>query len=202
MKANLPMSHSDMKLHVTNDSKMKELILHVATASENDENFGAVKLNKILFYADFLSYLKRGVSITGQEYFALDEGPAPRRLVPIREQMKQKGEIAIKTVNRFGFPQNRIVALREPDYSKLDAEDIAIVNAIIERLRGKTGKEVTNDSHRFAGWIAAFSKGEKTTIPYSMVLFDPVGFFGFEPPAIPQSLVAYGKRLEKELKAA
>ena len=65
---------------VPNDQKMKELILHVAIASDKDERFGAVKLNKILFYGDFLSYFRRGRSITNHEYFAIREGPAPRQI--------------------------------------------------------------------------------------------------------------------------
>src|SRR5450631_2039149 len=81
------------------DGKMEEIILHVAKESEKDDKFGAVKLNKILFYADFLSYLKRGKSITGQEYFALEEGPAPQRLLPIRQKMVKGGDLAIQNID-------------------------------------------------------------------------------------------------------
>jgi hypothetical protein len=35
------------------DEKLRELILYVSTLSENDPNFGAAKLNKLLFYTDF-----------------------------------------------------------------------------------------------------------------------------------------------------
>lgn len=48
--------------------KLRELVLYVCTASEGDESFGSVKLNKLLFYSDFLSYLQHGIPITGQEY--------------------------------------------------------------------------------------------------------------------------------------
>jgi len=189
----------------TNDSKMQELILHVAITSENDPNFGAVKLNKILFYADFLSYLRRGRSVTDQEYFALEEGPAPVRLVPIREKMKAREDIAIKRVNRFGLPQQRIEALRPPDYSKLGAEDIEIANLVLGQLKNKNGRDVTDASHQFAGWQIAFGKGERTRIPYGIVRFDPTGFLspigitGFEVPPLPQELIDYGHKLDKRL---
>src|SRR5258705_13086147 len=94
-----------MNFHPSDDSKMKELILYVAKASQDDFSFGAVKLNKLLFYADFLSYLRRGKSITDQEYFALREGPAPRRFLPIREEMKNSGEIAIQSVTWGTLPK-------------------------------------------------------------------------------------------------
>ena len=35
--------------------KLKELVLVVAQLCADDRNFGAVKLNKLLFFADFLA---------------------------------------------------------------------------------------------------------------------------------------------------
>ena len=63
-----------------NDTKMRELILYVASKSQHDPKFGSTKLNKILFFADFAFYFKHGRSVTGQEYMRLKHGPAPRRL--------------------------------------------------------------------------------------------------------------------------
>jgi len=37
------------------ERKFKELILYVADKCSDDPDFGAVKLNKILFYSDFYS---------------------------------------------------------------------------------------------------------------------------------------------------
>ena len=178
---------------------MRELILHVSQASDQDEKFGAQKLNKILFYADFMSYLVRGKSITGQEYFALEEGPAPKRLLPIREDMKDKGEIAIKKVNYFGFPQERVVALRMPDYKKLESQDVAFVDLVIGKLRDMNGREVSELSHNFAGWKIAWAKGPKTPIPYSIARFDIESFFGIQPPQLPENLVKHGKALHRKL---
>jgi hypothetical protein len=76
------------------DSKFRELILLIARESEGDPRFGSIKLNKLLFYADFVAYQHLGKPITGQEYFALPQGPAPRYMVPIREKMEADGDIA------------------------------------------------------------------------------------------------------------
>lgn len=184
---------------VQGDVKMRELILHVAQASDQDEKFGAQKLNKILFYADFLSYLVRGESITGQQYFALEEGPAPKRLLPIREAMKARGEIAIKKANYFGFPQERVVPLRSPDYKKLDSQDVAFVDLVIGKLRDMNGREVSEKSHDFAGWRIAWEKGPKTPIPYSIARFDLESFFGIQAPSLPASLVNHAKALHRKL---
>ncbi|HWW02152.1 MAG TPA: Panacea domain-containing protein [Candidatus Acidoferrum sp.] len=189
-----------MKLVLPNDDKLKELILYVSTQSVDDTWFGAVKLNKILFYADFLSYLKRGESITGQEYFALREGPAPKRMLPITDKMISDGEFAYQLLD-VGMPhrQKKPIALRPPDLKKLRAEDIAIVNEVIDKLRGMNGTQTSEMSHRFAGYVAAFAQGEKTKIPYSTVRFDTKEFWGIETPPLSQKLISYGKQLAKKL---
>src|SRR5439155_9187006 len=115
------------------DAKMKELILHVASLSQDDENFGAVKLNKILFFADFLMYLKRGNSITEQVYFAIDEGPAPRRLLPIRDGLISSGAVALQKTDFHGFTQERIVVLKQVQYKHLSAEEVAMADWVINR---------------------------------------------------------------------
>ena len=52
--------------------RMAELIVYIADLCQEDPTFGATKLNKILFYADFASYAKYGRPITGQEYQRLE----------------------------------------------------------------------------------------------------------------------------------
>jgi len=162
--------------------------------SANDEKFGAVKLNKLLFYSDFISFVKRGRAITDQVYFALREGPAPRRLLPIRKEMENAREIEIVSVDRFGFPQHRIIAKR---LARLGPEDAAIARTVVQTLAPMSGKDVTDLSHKFAGWKAAFSEGEGTEIPYQSVGFDLEGFFGgvfpFDPPS------AISKELKQKL---
>jgi uncharacterized phage-associated protein len=177
------------------DEKLRELVLHVAKASRKDEKFGAVKLNKILFYADFLSYLRRGRSITGQDYFALQEGPAPKHMYPIQQRMKDDGDIAIQETDiGLSRPRTRTVALREPNYSVLEAEEVALVDEIIEKFWKKSGTDLSKLSHKFAGWKIAMEQGEKTIIKYSMAQFDAENLVGWEPPAIPGDFIEYGRQ--------
>jgi hypothetical protein len=193
-----------MKTNGPSDTtKMKELILYVATASAQDANFGAVKLNKVLFFADFLAYLRRGRAITGQEYFALQEGPAPHQLRPLRDEMERDRDIAIQKFELGGHlhPLTKVVPLRSPNYSRLEAEELVIVNEVIERLKDLNGKQVSDLSHKFAGWKIAFELGEKTTIPYSAALYDPEGLWGVDVPPLPQALIDYGKELAAKFAA-
>lgn len=189
-------------MKVTDHVKLRELILHIAKKSAGDSQFGAVKLNKILFYADFLSRLRRRKSITGEEYFAIKEGPAPQQMKPVTEKMISDQVFAFQLIDvGLPHPKKRPIALRPPDYDKLEAEDIAIADEVIEKFQSKNGKALSNLSHQFAGYIAAYADGEKTLIPHSTVNFDTKGFWGIDLPPIPEDLVSYGKGLAKKLKS-
>lgn len=155
-----------MILQAPDDRKLKELMLYVADKSECDPSFGAVKLNKILFYSDFLMYLKLRESITGQEYMKLEHGPAPRRLLPLQEELISEGAAAVKETDYFGYPQKRLVALRIPDLSLFTGTDIAEVDKVINALWDLNGTQASELSHRFPGWKAA---ALRETIPYSTV---------------------------------
>lgn len=150
-----------------NDTKLKELILFIALHSEGDKRFGATKLNKLLFFADFLAYLYLGKPITGHEYQALPKGPAPRYLMPIREAMEVDKDIAIQKIDFYGREQHKIFALREPDLSLFTAEEIELVHHIIEECWNKRANDISDDSHRFVGWALA---GPGETIPYEVAL--------------------------------
>lgn len=149
-----------------NDAKLKELILYVAKQSESDQDFGKTKLNKILFYSDFIAYGRTGGSITGHEYQKLANGPAPRRFLPILEEMQKSGDCSEQERKYFGYTQKRVVALREPDLSNFSGEEVAIVEDVLRMLRGVSASDISKVSHEFVGW-QAFDIGD--VIPYSTV---------------------------------
>lgn len=149
------------------NQKMKELILHISIRSESDEYFGATKLNKLLFYSDFDAYLKFQTPITGQEYMALEQGPVPRKLVPIRTEMMAQKELLIITRDIFGYEQQKPIALRAPRLDVFSAREIALVDKVIADFWHKTATQVSQDSHYFIGWKLAKLKER---IPYQVAL--------------------------------
>jgi hypothetical protein len=151
--------------------KFKELILYVAQESEGDSTFGVTKLNKILFFCDFLSYRAYGESITGQRYFKLTFGPAPRALVPVVNELVEEGACIKVKRSHFGLPQEKIIAAREANLEVFRAKEIALVDFVLRQLRDNDATQVSDLSHQFVGWRLA---GEKEDIPYETVfLGDP-----------------------------
>jgi hypothetical protein len=147
--------------------KLQELILYISMRSEGDEGFGKVKLNKLLFFSDFLSYLYHGTSITGQDYQALQQGPAPKAMLPVLNAMEKRGEVAIRDKEYHGRKQQRVFSLRPPDTNSFTTQEIALVDEVIAKHWGQNGTDVSEKSHKFVGWALA-KQGE--IIPYSVAM--------------------------------
>jgi hypothetical protein len=140
------------------ESKLAELIVYIAAKCQLHARFGATKLNKILFYADFLSYQERGKAITGAEYQKLPHGPAPVRLKPVEEALISSMAVVKQETSLFAgskYIEKRLIALRQPNLSMFDGEEIALVDSVIDQMKDLTGKDVSDISHGFLGWQLA-----------------------------------------------
>ena len=155
-----------MNIQDFKEDKFKELILHIARRCENDPTFGAVKLNKVLFFSDFFAYMQLGQSITEAEYIKLEHGPAPRLMMPIRDEMEKQDDIVVIQRERFGYQQSRVISRRDADLSSFMAAEIALVDTIIDAVKEANATNLSDMTHVLLGWkIAAL----KTVIPYESV---------------------------------
>lgn len=148
------------------EDKFKELVLYIADKCSSDPFFGAVKLDKALFYSDFLAYAIIGKPITCAEYVALEHGPGPKLLAPIREAMEEAKDIVVQKRDRFGKTQIRVIPCREVNLSVFSAAEVALVDKILEAIAGHSATELSEFSHLEYGWKVA---QYKETIPYETV---------------------------------
>ena len=148
-------------------------MLHVAARCQNDPTFGATKLNKILFFSDFSSFLRTGKPVTGAIYMRQNNGPVPRRLVPAREELIDKKRAVIQKNELWnGMVQNRLIALDKADLSQFTKEELQQVEAVVESLDGRTAAEVSKLSHEEClAWEIA-EDGED--IPYEAAFLMPL----------------------------
>lgn len=149
------------------DEKLRELILLFAELSEGDEYFGATKLNKLLFFADAQAYLSLGRTITGQEYQRLPQGPAPRQMVPVLDDMKSKQELAERPRSLYGKPQRKFFALREANPETFTVEEMDIAFRVLSQYRNWNATDMSRASHECLAWQLV-EDGE--TIPFAMLL--------------------------------
>lgn len=168
--------------------KFKELVLYIAAqAAENDPSYGAIKLNKILFYSDFLAYGRLGAAITGAEYQRLKFGPAPRQLLPTQTALQKEGAAVLQERWQYTQTQKRLVALRPPDLTKFTAQEIKLVDEVIEVMRQFNAVEASALWHLEKGWQIA-KEGED--IPYGWV------FLSSDP--LTDDDVAWGQKLASD----
>lgn len=154
---------------IPDEHKLAELILYISQKCATDPTFGSTKLNKILCYSDFLFYAYHDRGITNVEYQKLPNGPAPRRLIPVRNELIDNGDLAIQEVIlRSGETQKRTVNLRKPNLNIFTGEEIALVDRMIESMEGVKAEDVSEMSHNLVGWLVA-DEGE--TIPYNTIYF-------------------------------
>lgn len=149
---------------MTYDSqKFKELVLYFAKRGlEEGLVIGSTKLNKLLFFSDFRAYVKLGQPITGARYQKLQWGPAPRALLPVREELIEDGDARFSDSedwNQVLEPQ------RDPDMSLFSEDEKFIADQVFEQLRRFNATAASDYSHENSpGWNAA---DEYEDIPYA-----------------------------------
>jgi hypothetical protein len=154
---------------IPDERKLAELIIYVSQKCANDPTFGATKLNKILCYSDFLFYAYNDRGITNVDYQKLPNGPAPRRLIPVRNELIKNGDLAMQEIIlKSGETQKRTVNLRRPNLDLFSGPEIAMVDRMIETMEGVNAQDISEMSHSLVGWLTA-DEGE--SIPYNSIYF-------------------------------
>jgi Antitoxin SocA-like, Panacea domain len=150
-----------------NENMLRELILYISRKCASDPKFGAIKLNKLLYFSDFWAFGRCGKAITEVDYQHIANGPAPRRLRPVRDEMVDKGDLALQHVLlKSGNTQTRTIALRKPDLSEFTAEQIALIDEVIDIFWNNDAESMSHESHADVGW--KMTKMNET-IPYGSI---------------------------------
>lgn len=109
------------------------------------------KMNKMLFYADFLHYKKCGYGITGITYRALQFGPVPESWGKIYESLS--GIL----MEEFVYPSGQSGVLLETKGDTTDGvlteAEIDTVKRVCELFAEMTAGEISDTSHKEKAWI-------------------------------------------------
>jgi hypothetical protein len=157
-------------------NRLRELIIYVSEQCADARRFGAVKLNKIIWRADFESYASRRVPVTGREYRRQIFGPVPKEMVPLHRDMVRDRLISLE--RRVLAPEvieDRTLALVKPNLDLFTPEDMGFVNASIRHYWSMTGEESSDESHG----VAWSTRSNGDPMPYELA------FLSDEPLDIP-----------------
>jgi hypothetical protein len=149
-----------------NSEKFRELIVYIAKRLGPEAALGRVKLAKLLMQSDFGAYERRGSSITGATYEKWEHGHLPQQLLLAQRDLEAEGDIATEAFVYYGKRLNRISALRDPDLSGFNEDDLADVERAMLRFGHESASYLSDLSHLEVGWRLAQMK---EVIPYNTV---------------------------------
>lgn len=153
--------------------RLRELVLYISQRASGMSRFGLIKLNKVIWRADFSAFAERGVPVTGRAYQRLKYGPAPIEMRPLLAEMEQSGQVEIDRIHLGHEADNEeIVELRpralvEPSTHWFSQDDVSYVEQALQHYWHMTGMESSDESHGLA-WKTR-SNGDP--MPYESALF-------------------------------
>ena len=128
--------------------KLKNMILYLV------KRLGGVlktKLNKLLWYCDFLLFKETSVSITGSQYIRLPYGQVPdnyeRIIGTMQPELLDKDEIPFNTKDGIQMGEE-FTALVEPDESIFSEKEIQVMDFVANTFRNDTSTSIMNKSHQ------------------------------------------------------
>ena len=138
--------------------RLKNLLLYVL--GQMGETF-QTKMNKVLFYIDFLSYRERGMAISGLAYQAIEFGPVPLRWDRVYSAFDEVEE-QLRLVQ--GQECMSLKAGADADMSGFSEAEMAVIDQVCLRFKDLTSREVSKLSHGETAWKGHVGKAE--TIPF------------------------------------
>jgi len=133
--------------------KLKNMIIYLV---KRLDGVLKTKLNKLLWYCDFLYFKETSVSITGAQYVRITLGQVPDHYELIFANMIHEGllsesEIPYQTKDGEVLGEEYI-ALVKPDESLFSEKEIQVMDFIADTFREDTSTSIMKKSHREAAY--------------------------------------------------
>lgn len=122
---------------------------------KSDPAVTKVKLNKLLWYFDFLSFKTTGQSATGAVYVRLPYGPVPDNYQLYLSNMEQENLLEVEEIvydSRKGISGYHYRAAVEPDLTVFQKDEILCLKKVSAFFKRKGAKSIADYSHREDAW--------------------------------------------------
>lgn len=113
-----------------------------------DNGVYKTKLNKLVFYCDFLAFIRLGKSITGACYTHEHYGPCPQDFQSLLGVMSDSGFISIELREYMNNDAEFIRVNEEMAKDILDDSEKKIIDRVCKRFVEYTSKDLTEYSHK------------------------------------------------------
>lgn len=150
-----------------NLTKFKEVLLYILNTVGSKPNIGETVIYKLLYFIDFNFYEKYEEQMIGATYIKNRYGPTPVEFKKIVDRMLDRDIVKVKD-NYFTFPQTKYLPRRKPDLSKLKANEMEVIDDVLNKLSDMNASQISEYSHNDIPWLTA-DEGEK--LEYESVFY-------------------------------
>ena len=139
-------------------AKLKNVVLYIF-ANCDAAHLGAVKLNKVLYYADMLHYADNGAPLTGATYRKRALGPMCDQLSSVLKDLERSGDIEIGESIYFGYKKREYRSKKRHDAGSLTNLQTDLLNEIVDFVCNQnSAKTISELSHNRAWEMVDFGQ--------------------------------------------
>lgn len=136
-----------------NIDKFKEVLIYILDKIGAKSNVGETVIYKLLYFIDFDFYEKYEEQLIGAQYQKNHFGPTPVEFIKVISIMKQEKAIVEVVTKFFKHSQKKYLPLRKPDLRRFKANEIKLIDEVIEKLSDMTAIQISEYSHGDVPWI-------------------------------------------------
>ena len=143
-----------------NLEKLREMIIYFTAAVKPWKT----KMNKLLFYADFVNFRKTCFSISGTQYRAIDMGPVPNNFNSIFEFSADHDDINIQ---QKSFPSGALGEQFLPHPERkfnpevFSEDELLSLQEVEKKFKNTSVSDIIEISHREKAWYENYQEGKK-----------------------------------------
>lgn len=169
-------------------AKFDRLVHYVISKVGDPSRFGAIKLNKILYFSEYENVRLTGRPIAGATYVKREFGPVPKEITESLERLKTSGlvsfEVVWQTHEESGEHYKRWIfsSHGSPDLSGFTKEELALVDSHLDDIvNNHTAGSISDKSHNKV-WEYARDEEQIPWMAAYFVAIDPPTDLPLAPP--------------------
>lgn len=136
-----------------NLDKFKEVFLYILNKVGSKANIGETVIYKLLYFIDFNFYEKYEEQMIGATYIKNRYGPTPIEFKKMTDKMIMEKAIEKVESKYFEYPQTKYLPLRKADLLKLKANEIEIIDEVLNKLSDMNAAQISDYSHNDVPWL-------------------------------------------------
>lgn len=139
---------------ILDEQKYRHAVLYFVNYCNS--HLGSTKLNKLLYYLDFISFRDKSKSVTNDTYVSKQYGPVPRCIDEIILKLKTEGLLDVEVIPRDGDNngnRTKYTAHGKPDLSVFDTYEQTLLDKIAKEFLLWNTEQIVNQTHLEAPWF-------------------------------------------------